>query len=370
MNSQVLNNSNKYTFNAVASRTWDFICLPLISNKNLESLDPKEIDVYSKIKDPEYKQMLKELKSSLEPYASEIKKYYFEEDTPIVNLLNIKINFFDFKDLFEFLDECLTKSVSDLRTSILYATFAREAFAGFQDEIWKQAASVVDNSSEYMTILNDYELAAETKWHLLTFLQTPYAVINQYADFMRQIEPIFNEFYKPYEEKLQTDGQVFIDELLSLGENPISALSQGILNDNLIPEGPITVLYSYTNAYAISLYPSVRAPYIVWGSEVDKVLSLMKDHFEEKQSERLQMFKNLGDKTRYDVLKCVANGITSTKVIAEQLGVTSATISYHLSSLTSVKLILLSQQDKKLIQTLNKDLMREHIEALKTDFGL
>ena len=51
------------------------------------------------------------------------------------------------------------------------------------------------------------------------------------------------------------------------------------------------------------------------GLENGRSLQKMKEINENKTIERVQIFKNLGDKTRYEVLKLIAEGETSTKIL-------------------------------------------------------
>ncbi len=89
----------------------------------------------------------------------------------------------------------------------------------------------------------------------------------------------------------------------------------------------------------------------------------MKEINENKTLERVQIFKNLGDKTRYEVLKLIAAGETSTKVIAKSLGVSSATVSYHLNNFLTSKVIRMDKSNNKFGYIVDYELLEDAIKG-------
>lgn len=104
----------------------------------------------------------------------------------------------------------------------------------------------------------------------------------------------------------------------------------------------------------ITIILSEDRPYMSLGLKLEAFLENMKILDENAMIERVNALKNLGDKTRYSVLKCVASGMDSTKKIAETLGVSSATISYHLNNLLSSRLISYESIEGKVRAQVNK----------------
>ena len=113
-----------------------------------------------------------------------------------------------------------------------------------------------------------------------------------------------------------------------------------------------------------------KSPYIIWGIESEAFLKKIKEAEKEEQVNRILAYKNLGDKTRYEVLKCISNGMQSTKDIAHQLNVSSATISYHLNNLMTSKLIRLAYEDGKYFNKVNQEWIETCFEELKKDLKM
>ena len=100
---------------------------------------------------------------------------------------------------------------------------------------------------------------------------------------------------------------------------------------------------------------------------MEEAFKKMKEINDNKINERVQVFKNLGDRTRYEVLKLIASGETSTKEIANRLGVTSATVSYHINNFLTSKVIKLDKSNTRFGYVVDYDLLNEIIEGLKED---
>ena len=102
---------------------------------------------------------------------------------------------------------------------------------------------------------------------------------------------------------------------------------------------------------------------------MEEAFKRMKEINENKTLERVQIFKNLGDKTRYEVLKLIAAGETSTKVIAKTLGVSSATISYHINNLLTSKVIKMDKSNDKFGYVVDYELLEDTMEEFRKDMN-
>ena len=87
----------------------------------------------------------------------------------------------------------------------------------------------------------------------------------------------------------------------------------------------------------------------------------------DKQQERINVFKNLGDKTRYQIFCEIAKGTKSVKGIAEQLGITSATVSYHINELVLSNLVVHGWNKKDCTKPIHTELITEVLNGLMED---
>jgi DNA-binding transcriptional ArsR family regulator len=103
---------------------------------------------------------------------------------------------------------------------------------------------------------------------------------------------------------------------------------------------------------------------------MEKSFEKIQELHENKMIQRVKIFKSLGDQTRYETLRLLAQGITSIKDIASQLNVSSATISYHINEfLTSGVVIISRDKNKKAGYIVDYHRIEEVIENLKKDLN-
>ena len=87
----------------------------------------------------------------------------------------------------------------------------------------------------------------------------------------------------------------------------------------------------------------------------------------DKQQDRFNVFKNFGDKTWYQIFCEIAKGTKSVKGIAEQLGITSATVSYHINELVLSNLVVHGWNKKDCTHAIHTELITEVMNGLMED---
>jgi DNA-binding transcriptional ArsR family regulator len=191
--------------------------------------------------------------------------------------------------------------------------------------------------------------------------------MKKYVDLMFKLVPIFEELYFSYENEVKTYGQNLADSLNKKGAEGLDDISYSILNIDILGGAEINIIISVMFSYAISIVTIAGGTYVAWGLKMEEAFRAMKEINENKTNERVQIFKNLGDKTRYEVLKLIASGETSTKEIAKTLGVSSATISYHINNFLTSKVIKLDRTNNKYRYAVDYELLEKTIKAFKED---
>jgi len=221
-----------------------------------------------------------------------------------------------------------------------------------------------------MSWINELSLSGDSKWRLLCFSKDPKEGIKEFVQTMREIEPIFNEFYASKEKQVIEYGKSFVQRLNAIKGDALDEVSSGIVKNEAIPSEVGNIIISYFDNYSVHIYASSSPVYTAWGLEIETIFQKLSQENKNQLTNRILLFKNLGDKTRYEVLRSIAKGITSTKVIAEELGVSSATVSYHLSNLTTCKLIILLHQEGRYNYVVNHAYIDECFSALKSDLTI
>lgn len=367
--------SQRYIFDATLSKLWDFITFPMLSKTDPSEKDSDADDDSPILVDEAYTSMCKHVKLQLSPFKPQIESFYFEDSFNLITILGRRISLVSYSDLFAYLDAFQQIPKVELVTMIHYAGLARGDYACFQPDLWEQATHLANHPEEAFNFLNAKEYTSETKWHLLTLLQDPHGAIKRYGELMKQLEPIFEATYAPYAPNLEADGTALVSRLNSIEGDSFSQLTDGMISASLFATFPVYINFSYLFGYSLAIIISIPPPefddmacsIVGWGANLETYFAQLKDYSKHQQTERILMLKNLGDNTRYQVAQCIANGVVSTKIIAEQLGVTAATVSYHLNQLTASKIIMVQAIDGKFQYTINKAVIEKALDAIRLD---
>lgn len=317
--------------------------------------------------------VMKEMYDLILPYSEKAKTFYFEEneDRDFIELLTLSNPFMGQKDALGYLKTLLDKSDETLLYEVIYALCYFDQDTGDTDKeaSRSKAEELVRKPEEVMPWLNDLSIGNDAKWQIYSFTQNPRKTLEAYISFMEEVLPKFEKFYEEYRHKVVEYGNDFVRKLGEIEGDSLSEVSNGIVSESVLIGEKIDVLITMVNSFSIMLNAGNIRPFIAWGSDIEKIFIAIKEKEANQVQERVTLFKNLGDNTRYEVLMNIAKGITSTKIIAKNLGVSSATISYHLNNLVTAKLIYLAQSEGKYTYKVNHEFIDKCIKGMKEDLA-
>lgn len=360
-----------FKFYPKESRLYDFLRLPrLLFYK--ESITESEWQDYLKdINMAEYLDYVGRVEDKLNPFIKDIEVFYtkpFINDYNFIDLVTQFDSFFGYKDERDYLDYLLTLTEDEINENIIYSLMIEEEdIHTHSEELRNKAREISSSQSHMLSFIKNLSIDAALKWNLFLYVEEPILYMKKYVDLMLKLLPIFNAFYKEVEEKVIDYGAYLMDYLNKHGAKGLSDITYSILDAKVLNQDDINLLISVNFSYAISLMSMSKKNYLAWGLKMEDAFRQMKENNENKINERVQIFKNLGDKTRYDVLRLIASGETSVKEIAKVTGVSSATISYHLNNLLTSKIIKMDRIENKYGYVVDYDLLNRTIEELKED---
>lgn len=354
-----------FQFYLEASRVVEFVFFPSLATYektdkafgalNYELLTPGSVDRWAQIADD-----LSHLKDGFDQFTFSGYSYYFD----LMYRLDVK----SLQNEQDYLSKIRKLSQQELNSHLL----------DFLDRNLDIAIPVHEDTghdmAEAFQILASSSLDNNDKWKLLAILEDPESIRDRYVHFMEQVIPIFSKYYTEVEFAVAGYARQFQKEL----EAGIRQELDDLMRQFLIPES----IEALKNSESVNFFPLGVLDYsfnlIPRGSSTDLFLGInVLDYhyklssFEERiKEERITVFKNLSDKTRYDVLKLIARGDSSTKVLAEKLGVTSAAISYHLKQLTNDRLIQFDANRRKNGYRINQERMKHAIAGLLEDLEI
>src|SRR5699024_5280613 len=355
-----------YNFFVGKSKIYDFIKFPklIYTRKNLE----KYKDNYAEIIDNSYVNMAKKAEGLLSLYKEEVEMYYME-DLSFIELASRWGYIFKAKDIKEYLNIIVELDENKIITNMICSIISKLEKDKNYEEVEEKAKNIIKNEAKVLKFIKDLPIDSGEKWNLFVLMEEPEKYMKQYVGLMKKLLPIFEELYMEYNEKIRISGDNIVRTLEKEDPEYIEVLSNSKIDIDMIEGNKINILISAFDPYTLKLIDQSKIPFIVWGLEMEMAFKKIKEIDEEEIEERVQIFKNLGDRTRYEVLKLIAENETSTKVIANTLEVSSATISYHINNLAKSKIIKVNSPNERYKYTIDYKLLDEVIEDLKKDFN-
>lgn len=348
----------------IKSKNFDFLKFPKCLFQEEHFTEVSSLNNYKEVIEEDYFKMLNYFKEILAPFTREIELFYPREFNNF-DFIDLILNAYPVNDDFEpikYLKKILNEKASDLRVKFI------ESLADFED-IGEEKIKEFKQNGDLIELMSDLPLDSSLKWNLMLVFQYPHTYIHKFIDLMVKIKPIFeNEYEKHHQEltKFKTFFEKYLNENGLLG---LQELSNSLVNINLLKNENPTIILSSFIPYSIILYDHENLKIIVWGLKIADALQKIKEINENRLLERTQVFKLLGDKTKYEVLKYISQGITQTKTLASLTKVSSATISYHINTFLTTKLIKLDNVNKKFSYVVDYEVLDEMINEFKKDLN-
>lgn len=360
-----------FRFYPKESRIFDFFKFPGLIYARERFEETKEEDDLNVPCFVDYLDFLNRVDIKLQPYKKDIGLFYTKDlhgDYDFIDLVSNVNTMIGCKSEKEYLDLLSGMNENDIIKSIAYSIISgNESNMGYSEEILSRSEALCQNRTELISIIKELPAEAASKWNLFLIIEEPVKYMKMYIELMQKILPVFEDFYAQYEEEVRIYGESLIEFLNRNGAKGIEEKTYSILDSKIVNNDENRILISAVMQFAITISCKSRYNYIAWGLRVEEAFRRMKEANENKINERVQIFKNLGDKTRYEVARLIASGETSTKGIARALGVSSATISYHISNLLQSKIIKLDRTENRYSYVVDYKVLDEIINGLKDD---
>ena len=356
----------KFRFQKTESKINDLLLFPEVVM--LKDFKEDDLSNYANMVSQEIIERFLHMKSLLDPFTQRIKKFYFIESS-MAHFFRCPYPFFGYhhaKDYFERLKQLDERQV---REAILAYLHKKESFLPFSDDCIEAIQPYLSDANLLAEFIDSVVSEDEEKWKMMMLLRRPLESLREWIELLEELEPMFESLYAPYEESIATYGENLVKRLNENTQQALAEITNNMVEYGILPEGD--VLISCINITSIIIYANDRRVFSCWGLEAEATLAKVKELQRETQLERIVTFKNLGDKTRYEVLMCIANGMQSLKDIATKLQVSSATISYHINNLTTGKLIrIVHEGDKQYLYKVNEEWIAECYEGLIKDMKI
>lgn len=302
---------------------------------------------------------MRQMSVPLESYKDNI-LYFYKDDALRMFFVNVKNvlryhSFDEYAKVLHSMDEGQIKQ--QLMTTIVKQD---EEEASVEDKV----VELLGNQFAFLDFLKNLPIDDTVRWNYFTIMSQPKKFVEDFISLHQTLKPIFEKVYAEYLPILEKSYQEFET---TIQEHP-TILAEAFSGTKVIEEidwasDEISVIPTLL----LSDFYFQDSEILILGAKSLEVIQRVIQTRLDKQQERINVFKNLGDKTRYQIFCEIAKGTKSVKKIAEQLGITSATVSYHINELVLSNLVVQGWNKKDCTQAINTELITEVMNGLMED---
>ena len=302
---------------------------------------------------------MRQMSIPLEPYKDKI-LYYYKDDVLRKFFINVK-NTLHYRSFEEYSDDLLSMDEEQIKQQLMTNIVKQdEEEASVEDKV----AELLGNQFAFLDFLKNLPIDDTVRWNYFTIMSQPKKFVEDFISLHQTLKPIFEKVYAEYLPILEKSYQEFET---TIQEHPM-ILAEAFSGTKVIEEIDWA-------SDEISVIPTVLlsdfyfqdSEILILGAKSLEVIQHVIQTRLDKQQERINVFKNLGDKTRYQIFCEIAKGTKSVKGIAEQLGITSATVSYHINELVLSNLVVHGWNKKDCTKPIHTELITEVLNGLMED---
>ena len=302
---------------------------------------------------------MRQMSIPLEPYKDKI-LYYYKDDVLRKFFINVK-NTLHYRSFEEYSDDLLSMDEEQIKQQLMTTIVKQdEEEVSVEDKV----TELLGNQFAFLDFLKNLPIDDTVRWNYFTIMSQPKKFVEDFISLHQTLKPIFEKVYAEYLPILEKSYQEFET---TIQEHP-TILAEAFSGTKVIKEiewasDEISVIPTLL----LSDFYFQDSEILILGAKSLEVIQHVIQTRLDKQQERINVFKNLGDKTRYQIFCEIAKGTKSVKGIAEQLGITSATVSYHINELVLSNLVVHGWNKKDCKQAIHTELITEVMNGLMED---
>ncbi|WBW96898.1 ArsR/SmtB family transcription factor [Oceanirhabdus sp. W0125-5] len=358
----------KISINDKLSKILDFIYYPYVGRfcdeiLSSEAYDDIDYEVEG------YEEILQNTKKKMKGYFEVIEKFY-STDGAIISYIIGKDVLFQSADIDDYLSRVLGLDVEIINKNMIKLLLD---ILDKQEMIENDVREEKYKDKDYMlTLIKSTALSPSMKWALLCAIDNPKGYIEEYVEFMRKIKPNFDEMWIQADKEIKKYREGFVKELENHGMDFLNRISGELIKeDNLKFFDSAIMCLSYFEAATIRLMEFDNTLLFHWGYKVEEAYEYLMRRKEFEFENRLRVIKTLGDKTKYKMLKLIAeNPEICANDIIEQLELTGATVSYHINLMSTYKILKITKTNKKNSYEIDKSTLVDFLQGIIHDFKL
>ena len=302
---------------------------------------------------------MRQMSVPLEPYKDNI-LYFYKDDALRMFFVNVK-NVLHYRSFEEYAEDLHSMDEEQMKQQLM-TTIVKQDEEEIEAE--DKVTELLGNQFACLDFLKNLPIDDTLRWNYFTIMSQPKKFVEDFISLHQTLKPIFEKVYAEYLPILEKSYQEFE---MTIQEHP-TILAEAFSGTKVIEEIDwVSDEISVIPSLLLSDFFFQDSEILILGAKSLEVIQHVIQTRLDKQQERINVFKNLGDKTRYQIFCEIAKGTKSVKGIAEQLGITSATVSYHINELVLSNLVVHGWNKKDCTQAIHTELITEVMNGLMED---
>lgn len=325
--------------------------LSLFRLKNNRTIKLEDLDLKKEIKlDKEIVNWVEKTTAKIPQAKNKIIAKYFNEESYFGLCLISEIPLLEVETTEAYLNYLKAKDPAYLLMKFTESGYGPAASENLNLE---KVKNLIENEKEAALFVNEkLNFSSAQKWNLLQFYFNPekmkvefielleWYYKNIFSSDLEWIEKKLKKINDTYQENINRYGTKYLENILDkLIDNPLSGR-----------QNYIAFSYFYETRILNSTLNNGDSFYLI-GFRFPEIFAAD----EEGLLGSLEIFKSLADETRLNIISLLAEKTMYGNELAEQLNLSNATISHHVSKLLMNNIIQAQKEDNKLYFKLNKN---------------
>lgn len=221
----------------------------------------------------------------------------------------------------------------------------------FAQAIAEQKVESSPNMEQLVELLQTAGFAPATCWRFIRLLDRPVKWLTLLAETVQRNQPAYQKALAAVQRQLPTLLEEFADS--------------DCLSARLAPDAPVQPVLVYPLVEIVSTGPAAMSGYA--GLYIRQAYQMLEQR-RAAQGEILTALKALGDASKFQILTRLRRGAKYNLELAEEMGLSAATVSHHMNVLLTCGLVRLEKRDGRVYYTLEPQTIHRLLDELEQRF--
>lgn len=236
-----------------------------------------------------------------------------------------------------------------------------------ENESWRnEIEELISNKDKLLKFIDDLNISGELKWKFYNFLNNPKDYYREFIQVLHSFLPGYKKAISKYESRMEKFNNYFQYKINTEGIDFLKYLIDDTLDLDSYEE--IYVTTSFFNPEKRVYNIDGDKIYLIIGIEYEEALKNIRG--KEKLQFSLNILNSLSDSVKFEILNYIKDNDVFGKQIAEKMGLSKATVSYHMNHLMSLGIVRLCKKGKNVYYTLEKETLKNAMDSVKENFEL